>query len=71
MSNVAPLHAYQQRVVDEKKALDENIAKLHSFGSTLVYASLPDAEKLRLTGQLYHMREYSRILGERIGAFNK
>jgi hypothetical protein len=71
MSNVAPLHAYQQRVVDERAALDENIAKLSAFQQTLVFTSLSADEQLRMNQQLYHMREYSRILGERIGAFNK
>ena len=61
------LQEYQQRVVDEKSALDEKIAKLKAF--TDVKRDIPAREVARLGEQLYHMVNYSKILGERIDAF--
>lgn len=60
---------HQQRVVDEKIALDEKMAKLDAFGDTAIFTGLPQAERERLKRQAVAMREYSDILGERIAAF--
>lgn len=60
---------YQQRVVDEKKDLDEKLAKLQAFGRTEVYRNLPEDEQDRLSRQYDVMYSYSCILGERIAAF--
>jgi hypothetical protein len=60
---------FQERVVAEKKELDEKHAKLVAFFSTEVFAELPDAEIDRLQRQSDVMAEYSAILGERIAAF--
>jgi hypothetical protein len=60
---------HQQRVVDEKRELDEKLSKLSSFGTTPLFASLPADEQGRLNRQHSVMEEYSRILGERIAAF--
>jgi hypothetical protein len=60
---------HQERVVQEKKELDEKLAKLDAFGRTDFYKTLPDDEQGRLNRQHSFMEEYSRILGERIAAF--
>ena len=60
---------YQQRVVDEKTALDEKISKLRVFIDSEIHQNLPEKERIRLGRQLFHMRRYSEILGERIDAF--
>ena len=61
---------FQQRVVDEKAALDEKYNKLTPFiGSSDVFATLPADEQERLTRQHRLMGEYSAVLGERIAAF--
>ncbi len=63
------LEPHQQRVVDEKRELDERIAKLHAFQSNPIFKSLPPAEIGRLYRQENAMREYSAVLAERIQAF--
>ena len=63
------MEAYQQRVVEEKQALDEKIGKLSAFVGTERYCALPEAEQARMERQLVAMGEYSMILGERIAAF--
>ncbi|MFN9435251.1 MAG: crAss001_48 related protein [Planctomycetota bacterium] len=60
---------HQERVVQEKKELDEKLAKLDAFGRTDFYRTLPADEQGRLNRQHSVMEEYSRILGERIAAF--
>lgn len=62
---------HQQRVVDEKKELDEKISKLTAFvqPSNETFRSLPNKEAGRLVYQLSIMYEYSQVLGDRIGAF--
>ena len=60
---------HQERVVQEKKELDEKLAKLDAVGRTDFYKTLPDDEQGRLNRQHSVMEEYSRILGERIAAF--
>jgi hypothetical protein len=60
---------YQQRVVDEKSALDEKIEKLKAFSTTKVFADLLTAEQVRMLRQRAAMQEYSDILGERVAAF--
>lgn len=67
MTTLAP---HQQRVVDEKAALDEKIALLTQFiTGNPVFSSLPLDERGRLKRQRLAMIEYSDILGERIAAF--
>ena len=61
---------YQERVIQEKKELDERLAKLDAFGRTEVFTSLPSEEQGRLNRQHSVMEEYSCILGERIAAFS-
>lgn len=60
---------FQQRVVDEKAALDEKIAKLAAFYDSPRFRPVNPTEQWRLTTQLHMMVSYSAILGERIAAF--
>lgn len=60
---------HQERVVAEKTELDDKIKKLGLFVEGETYKTLDGNERYRLTHQLATMREYSRILGERIEAF--
>jgi hypothetical protein len=63
------MQPYQQRVVDEKAALDELHGKLKVFLSGDVFKKLDNAEQQRLFHQSAAMALYSYILAERITAF--
>lgn len=66
------LQPYQQRVVDEKAALDEKIGALMEFiEENGIFAGLPSDEQERLRFQLYYMTKYAKVLWERIEAFPK
>jgi hypothetical protein len=65
------LQPHQQRVVTEKKELDEKIDKLSVFIKGDIYKNLPGAEQMRLNIQLQAMNGYSNVLGERINAFKE
>lgn len=60
---------HQIRVIDEKRALDENLQKLRAFFGTGVFNALETAEQERLHRQATYMTLYSGVLGERIDAF--
>ena len=67
---MSALLPYQQRVIDEKNALDANITKLADFiVLSAAYKHLGSSEKDRLYRQHAAMRAYSGVLGERIEAF--
>ncbi len=63
--------SYQDRVISEKEQLDKMIMKLNTFSSdgNEVYSVIGEKEQLRLAEQLNYMKDYSRVLGERIAAF--
>jgi hypothetical protein len=61
---------FQQIVIDEKHELDDKLSKLTAFFDSPVFAHLPQDEVHRMRKQADIMRLYSRILGERISAFN-
>ena len=63
------LPPHEQRVVDEKRELDERREKMTAFYSTSIFHGLFESEQSRLLRQGVTMRSYSEILGERIGAF--
>ena len=66
------MQPHQERVVVEKKELDEKLEKLLVFidaGKGPVYAKLVTEERERLTTQARIMREYSDVLADRIAAF--
>jgi hypothetical protein len=63
---------WQQRVIDEKKELDEKRMKLDAFMSTRAYYELVRAgndQAPLLQRQYDYMTYYSRMLGERIAHF--
>jgi hypothetical protein len=63
------LQPHQQRVVDEKKELDDKREKLFAFFSTPTFRGLDQAERNLLTLQYSVMGVYSEILRHRIAAF--
>lgn len=63
------LPPHQQRVIDEKRELDERREKLDTFYSTALFHGLPDSEQNLLLRQGIAMRTYSEILAERIANF--
>ncbi len=63
------MQPHQQRVVTEKKELDEKLEKLKSFFGTEIFLGLGDAEIDRMKRQADYMSAYSDVLGERIAAF--
>ena len=63
------MEAYQKRVVEEKKELDEKLEKLIVFLDSDKFDRLPPEEQDRMSRQQEVMEEYSDILGERIAAF--
>lgn len=60
------LAPHQQRVVEEKAALDDKMAKLLAFFDTPTYEGLATEDRLLLIAQHTHMRAYSDTLGTRI-----
>jgi hypothetical protein len=60
---------HQQRVVEEKKELDDKLFRLRLFLASEKIVSVPQVELERLHRQLDAMQEYSNILSERIDAF--
>lgn len=61
---------HQERVVQEKKELDEKATKLSNFiGANAMFATIDAAEQERMKEQCEIMWQYSEILGKRIAAF--
>lgn len=63
------MQPHQQRVVDEKRELDEKIDKLIGFLETEIFKTLPVDEQERLNRQAIIMGMYTEVLRERIEAF--
>lgn len=63
------MEAYQERVVEEKRELDEKLGKLLDFICTARFLALPPNERARMAFQRLSMKSYSEVLGERIEAF--
>lgn len=63
------MQPHQQRVVDEKAALDVLLTALGKFIGSDEYAALDSEERRRLRLQCDLMGEYSAVLGQRIAAF--
>lgn len=62
-------HAYQQMVIDEKGALDENIQRLGAFLNSPESNQVNMAERYWMIDQLKWMRLYSRALEKRIETY--
>lgn len=69
MIEVSLMEPYQQRVVEEKIELDDRLERLAAFLLTPTFAGLPTDERISMIRQQGVMREYSRILTERISRF--
>lgn len=62
---------YQERVIGEKKQLDDKLFRLGQFIlDSGCYNLLPIEEVQRLNRQMKAMEDYSDVLGERIAAFS-
>jgi hypothetical protein len=66
---VAGLKPHEQRVVEEKHALDAKCEKLFAFLDTPLYDSLPEEDQSLLQHQFNHMTNYSEVLAARIARF--
>ena len=63
------MEAYQERVIEERNALQEKLEKLTSFFGTSLYHNLPQYQREMLDKQHAHMASYRNVLNERIGTF--
>lgn len=63
------MEAYQTRVIEEKKELDDKISRLQPFINGERFMSLSVEEQHRMLRQFVLMEKYSAVLGERIAAF--
>lgn len=62
---------FMERVIDEKRDLDEKAKALsHFIGHSDAFETLDPAEQERLKAQNDLMWQYSEVLGDRIKAFN-
>lgn len=70
LADVKLVPPHQQRVLDEKRELDERLSKLDAFIlDNPLYLQLPTDEQDRLSRQSKAMAGYSGILDERIAKF--
>jgi len=63
------MEEYQQRVIEEKKQLDEKLLRLHNFLSSDKLKDLDLDDQNLLVEQELAMKIYSIILGNRINRF--
>lgn len=64
------MQPHQQRVVDEKKVVDENAKKLSDFiGFSDLFLELPEEDQELMKEQNEIMWQLSEVLGERIKRF--
>jgi hypothetical protein len=66
MAEQKKLDQYQERVVEEKAALDDKIKRLMDFINSEIYVSLKPFDRELLEKQFYIMLEYSKTLRFRI-----
>lgn len=65
------MEPYQERVIEERKELEERLIKLVAFIESAMFYDLQSDEKLRLQRQRDAMRLYLYILNERVKAWEK
>lgn len=65
------MQPHEQRVIDEKNALDTKMDALYAFTYQEVYRNLPKKEQKLLALQFNAMVVYSGILAQRIENFNQ
>lgn len=63
------MQPHQERVVEEKRELDEKISKLAAFFGGAAFIALPWNERTMFRNQLRCMLEYQQILEDRILGF--
>lgn len=63
------MEAFQQRLIDEHKNLQEKISKLDEFIFSGRVLKTSPAEQVRLRLQLKFMELYAEVLNDRISAF--
>lgn len=63
------MQEYQQRVIEEKKQLDEKLLKLNTFCVGAIVKELELRERILLEMQSSAMQQYSDILDKRITNF--
>ncbi len=63
------MESYQERVIEEKKELDEKINRLSNFINSDKYNQIDVSGRIRFDRQLAAMQTYSNILNERINTF--
>lgn len=67
---IKPIQPHQQRVIDEKTALDEKATALSQFiGTNPVFETIDPDEQELLKSQNDVMWQYSEILAQRIAKF--
>ena len=66
------MQPYQERVVEEKRELDEKAHKLSDFiGNNPLFDNIAPDEQELMKEQCETMWEYSEILGKRIDGFTE
>jgi hypothetical protein len=65
------MQPHEQRVLDEKRELDDRLERLRHFMTTGVFRSLDNLERDLMWRQAAYMSAYSQTLGERIEKFVK
>lgn len=63
------MQAYQERVIEEKTALDKKIADLTTFLQGRLFGTLDRIDRELLLTQHEHMASYSATLEQRIARF--
>ena len=63
------LEPWQQRLIEEKTALDEKLAALNVFINGDTYPTLTETSKAWRRSQRYYMYGYSQILGQIVADF--
>lgn len=68
------MQPHEERVVAEKRELDEKLAKLKAFcfdPGSATFKALPPEDRDLLEDQYTAMKQYSEILSKRIARFKK
>lgn len=65
------LQPFQQRVVDERTALNIKIAALVAFSTTKMWEQIDEDEQFLLISQLNAMQQYTKCLDMRIAKFSQ
>lgn len=63
------MKAHEKRVVDEQKDLSKKLEALNGFIDSKKFNELVHRDRTLLKTQSRHMRQYCRVLGQRIKRF--